>query len=141
MKPGDVLPTVNKTVLQERVNEYAEASGDLNPLHLDPEFAATTHYGRRIVHGMLVLAYISEMMGQAFGRSWLEGGRLKVRFRAPVYPGDQVATFGKVLKIVEVDDFLRLDCSVGCRNQGGEEVINGEASVTVPRDGIGSVAQ
>ena len=42
---------------------------------------------------------------------------------------------------LEVDDFLRLDCSVGCRNQGGEEVINGEASVTVPRDGIGSVAQ
>ena len=132
MKPGDTLPSVHKTVIQERVREYAQASGDHNPLHLDAEFAATTQYGRIVVHGMLVMAYISEMMALAFGRSWLDGGRLKVRFRAPVYPGDHITTFGEVRKVAEADGHLRLDCSVGCRNQGGEEVINGEASVIMP---------
>ena len=132
MKPGDSLPSVQKTVVQDRVNQYATASGDHNPLHLDPEFAATTQYGRVVAHGMLVMAYISEMMGLAFGKSWLEGGRLKVRFRAPVYPGDRITTFGEVRKVEEAGGQIRLDCSVGCRNEGGEEVINGEASVTMP---------
>ena len=131
MRPGDALPSVEKTVTQERVGEYAEASGDHNPLHLDSEFAATTQYGRIVAHGMLVMAYSSELMTLAFGKSWLEGGRLKLRFRAPVYPGDQITTFGEVRKVEEADGHLRLECSVGCRNQGGEEVINGEASVTM----------
>ena len=134
MRPGDALPSVSKVVVQEDINTYAEASGDHNPLHLDQEFAATTHYGRIVAHGMLVLAYISEMMTQAFGRHWLEAGHLKVRFRAPVYPGDRVSTFGDVLRLAEENSHIRLECTVGCRNQEGEEVINGEAWVTMPRE-------
>ncbi|MFH1560227.1 MAG: MaoC family dehydratase [Chloroflexota bacterium] len=133
MRPGDVLLPVSKTVIQEDVNAYAEASGDHNPLHLDPEFAASTHFGRVVAHGMLVLAYISEMMAQAFGRHWLETGQLKIHFRAPVYPGDRVTTFGDVLRLAEENGDVCLTCSVGCRNQDGEEVINGEAQVTIPK--------
>ena len=81
---------------------------------------------------MLVLAYVSEMMGQAFGRSWLESGRLNVHFRAPVYPGDTVSTFGEVLEVSDGDGAVRVKCAVGCRTQGGDEVINGEAWVTMP---------
>ena len=132
MKPGDALPQVSKHVTQESVGRYAEASGDLNPLHLDPEFAAGTHYRRVVAHGMLVLAYISEMMTQAFGRAWPESGRLRVRLRAPVYLPAHVTTFGEVRKSTEADGYLRLECSVGCRNEAGEEVINGDASVTIP---------
>jgi 3-hydroxybutyryl-CoA dehydratase len=134
MRLGNTLPSINKLVIQEDVNTYAEASGDHNPLHLDPEFAASTHFGRVVAHGMLVLAYISEMMVQAFGRHWLEAGHLNVRFRAPVYPGDRVATFGEVLRLAEENGHIRLECSVGCRNQDGEEVINGEAWVTMPKE-------
>ena len=132
MNPDDILPGVEKVVSQERINEYAEASRDFNPLHRDPEFAKNTHYGRVVAHGMLVLAYISEMMTQTFGRHWVESGHLKIRFRSPVFPGDSVTTFGEVLRVSEDDDGLRLECYVGCRNQDGEEVINGEASVTMP---------
>jgi 3-hydroxybutyryl-CoA dehydratase len=134
MRPGDALPSISKVVVQENINAYAEASGDPNPLHLDQKFAANTHFGQIVAHGMLVLAYVSEMMTQAFGRSWLEAGRLKVRFRAPVYPGDRVTTFGEVVSLVEEDSHIRLECSVGCRNEVGEEVINGEAWVTMPHD-------
>ncbi|MBF8267701.1 MAG: MaoC domain protein dehydratase [Dehalococcoidia bacterium] len=141
MRPGDALPSISKEVTQEAIRAYAEASGDFNPLHLDPEFAVTTHFGRPVAHGMLVLAYIGEMMALAFGKSWPESGRLKVRFRSPVYPGDRVSTFGEVLRVVEESDGqLRLECYVGCRNEGGEEVINGEASVTMTRENRGDVA-
>ena len=135
MRLGNTLPSINKLVIQEDVNTYAEASGDHNPLHLDPEFAAATHFGRVVAHGMLVLAYISEMMAQAFGRHWLETGRLKIHFRSPVFPGDSVTTFGEVLKLTEANGDVHLTCSVGCRNQDGEEVINGEAQVTMPKEG------
>ena len=132
MKAGDALPSVTKLVTQQGVNDYARASGDFNPLHLDAEFAAKSSYGRRVVHGMFVLAYVSEMMTLAFGRPWLESGRLKVRFRAPVYPESEVTTFGTVLEVLPDGDQVRLECSVGCRNQDGEEVISGTASVALP---------
>ena len=136
MSPGDTLQTVSKTVVQENINMYAEASGDHNPIHLDPDFAASTYFGRIVAHGMFVLAYVSEMMSLDFGRNWLESGRLNVHFRAPVFPGDRVATFGQVLSVAEDAGRLRVKCSVGCRNQAGEEVINGEAWVTIPGENM-----
>ncbi len=132
VKAGDPLVSVERTVTQDNIGQYAEASGDFNPLHLDPEFAATTHYGRMVAHGMLVLAYISDMMGRSFGRRWPESGRLKVRFRAPVYPGDHVTASGEVRKVSREDGLVRVDCAVRCIRLDGEEVINGEASVTMP---------
>ena len=132
MKCGETLPAVVRLVTQEKISQYAEAGGDRNPLHLDAEFAAGTNFGRIVAHGMLALAYVSEMMGLTFGRSWLESGRLSVHFRAPVYPGDTVSTFGEVVEVTEGDGTLQVKCAVGCRREGGDEVINGEAWVTMP---------
>ena len=134
MRYGEALPSVVRLVEQEKISLYAEAGGDHNPLHFDPEFAAGTHFGRIVAHGMLVLAYVSEMMALAFGRRWLESGRLNVHFRAPVFPGDTVSTFGEVVEVSEFEGALRLKCAVGCRRQGGEEVINGDAWVTMPAE-------
>ena len=49
------LTTVVKTITQEQLNQYAQASGDRNPLHLDANFARTTPFGGIIAHGMLTL--------------------------------------------------------------------------------------
>ncbi len=134
VKVGDALASLDRAVTQEGIGKYAQASGDFNPLHLDAQFAEATHYGRIVAHGMLVLAYISDMMGRSFGSHWPESGRLKVRFRAPVYPGDRVTTSGEVTRISEEGGLLRVDCAVRCCRQDGEEVINGEASVTMPSE-------
>src|SRR5947208_15027974 len=72
---GDVLPSVTKTITQAKINRYAEASGDHNPLHLDPAFAATTLFGGTIAHGRLVLAYVSEMSVAAVGAAGPRVGR------------------------------------------------------------------
>ena len=138
VRAGDALVSLERVVTQEGIGQYAEASGDFNPLHLDSQFAETTHYGRIVAHGMLVLAFISDMMGQSFGRRWPETGRLKVRFRAPVYPVDEVTASGEVLRVSDEDGVVRVECAVRCRRQDGEEVINGEASVTMPSQNIES---
>jgi 3-hydroxybutyryl-CoA dehydratase len=110
---------------------YAAVSGDSNAVHVDPEFAAGSSFGRIVAHGMLTLAFVSDMLAQAFGRSWMENGRLKVRFRAPVYPGDDVTTFGQVTGVTDEDAGRRIRCMVGCRKLDGQEVVAGEASVVL----------
>jgi 3-hydroxybutyryl-CoA dehydratase len=132
---GEQLPAITKELSQEKINEYAEASGDGNPLHTDPVFAAGTQFGGTIAHGMLVLAYISEMMAAAFGKAWLTHGRLKVRFRGAARPGDTVISSGRITTVGSVEsdrDGLRpIVCDVECRNQENEVLISGEASLRV----------
>ena len=80
---------------------------------------------------MMVLGLISEMLTVDFGQDWLDRGRLKVRFRSPVYPGDQVSTTGKITAITTTDSETKVECTIGCINGDGEYVITGEASVTL----------
>ena len=126
------LPQLKKRVTQEQVQRYARASGDFNPIHVDAAYAATTPYGRPIAHGMLLFAFLAEMMAAAFGQSWLQGGKLQVRLRAPAFPGDTVTTYGTLKDQQEAGDTLRLEYLVGLRNQQGEELASGEAAVVVP---------
>ena len=128
--PPAILPALVHTVTQAQIARYAEASGDHNPLHLDPAFAAGTQYGGTIAHGMLVMSFLSEMMTHAFGMGWLTGGKLKVRFRAPVYPGDVVTTEGSLRE--GDDESGEAAYNVACRNQSQEPVITGEARVPWP---------
>ena len=125
---GARLPVLTKHLTQDQIARYAEASGDHNPLHLDPAFAATTQFGGTIAHGMLVLAFVSEMLTAAFGRAWLDSGRLKIRFRAPARPGDTLTATGRVTKV----EGGRTICDIECRNSSGEVLIDGTAEVTLP---------
>ena len=126
---GDSLPTIVKHLSQQKINLYAEASGDYNPIHIDEAFAAKTPLGGTIAHGMLILAYASEMMTQAFGQSWLEGGKLSIRFKAPARPQDTITTSGKVDSIEEKDGIPHVNCSLECCNQNGDVVISGGAVI------------
>lgn len=126
---GAELPSLSKALTQEKIDRYAEASGDFNPIHVDPAFAAQTPFGGTIAHGMLLLAYLSEMLTAAFGPAWLSGGRMRVRFRGAARPGDMVTVSGRVERTHEVDGRLRVVCAVACRNQDGEALVTGEAEV------------
>lgn len=131
---GARLPETQKKVTQEVIDRYAEASGDFNPIHVDQAYAAQTPLGGTIAHGMLVMAYASEMMADAFGQDWLTGGRLEARFRAPARPGDVLTVGGKVLAVEPGEDHKVVRCDVIVHNQRGETVLNGEAQVKVKAD-------
>ena len=132
MNVGDRLPRVERLIDQDRVERYARASGDFNPVHVDHKFAKSSQFGRTIAHGMLIAASISEIMTTAFNMDWLRSGRMKLRFRAPVYPGDTIVAQGEIKDIREEDGKREAICSVDVRKQGGELVISGEATVSLP---------
>lgn len=129
---GAALPSVQHVLTQAQIDVYAEVSGDHNPIHIDPAYAASTPFGGTIAHGMLVLAFLSEVMTRAFGEAWLSGGRLKVRFRAPARPGDTITAEGEVRRVSERAGGHLVECGLRCRNQRGEDVITGEATVLLP---------
>ena len=122
------LPPLVKQLTQEKINRYADASGDHNPLHIDPEFAKNTMYGGTIAHGMLTLAYVSEMMTRAFGKGWRAGGKLEINFLGPVRPGDTVTAKGKVTEKTEDNGQRTVRCDVWVENPKGDKVIAGWAS-------------
>jgi acyl dehydratase len=69
------------------------------------------------------------MMTGAFGESWVEGGKLSVRFKAPARPGDTITTSGKIDSIEHKEGVAYVNCSVESCNQKGETVITGGAVV------------
>jgi 3-hydroxybutyryl-CoA dehydratase len=127
IQQGKALNPVVKHITQEKINLYAEASGDFNPIHIDKSFAARTPLGGTIAHGMLSLAYVSEMMTSAFGPSWLSRGKLRAKFKEPARPGDTLTMNGKVDCIERKDDVSYANCTYECRNQKGEMIVVGEA--------------
>lgn len=131
---GQELPVMTQRVTQEHVRQYAHASGDHNPLHLDEEFAATTQFGKPIAHGMLALALISEMMARTFGQHWLHGGGIRARFKGPVYIGEEVSIHGKVTKETEEEGRRHLSCNITLQSSEGEAVVTAVATVLLPTE-------
>jgi len=135
IQEGKALGPVAKHITQETINLYAEASGDFNPIHVDESFAAKTPFGGTIAHGMLNLAYVSEMMTLAFGQGWVSGGKLRAKFKESARPGDTLTISGRVDCIEKKDDVSYANCSFECRNQKGEIIVMGEAIVRLAGDG------
>ena len=131
-RPGDVLPQAVRHISQDNINLYAQASGDFNPIHIDEAFAASTPLGGTVAHGMLVLAYVSQMITASFGPSWLSSGRLTVRFKMPARPGDTLTIGGKVKSIDSKEGISYASCSILCSNQKGETVVSGQATARLP---------
>ena len=136
LNEGARLPEIKRSVTQENINLYAQASRDFNPIHIDEEFARKTPLGGTIAHGMLILAYLSQMMTSAFERNWLTTGKLNVRFRGPARPGDTITVSGKVRQTEEKDGENLITCDVLCQNQKGESIITGETRVRVKDENL-----
>lgn len=119
---------VSRTVTDAHVRAFAELTGDNNPVHLDEAFAATTRFGGRIAHGMLGAGLISAAIATRLpGPGSIYLGQ-SLRFTAPVRLGDTITTRIEVLEVIR----RRVRLGTVCRNQHGETVIDGEATVMIP---------
>ncbi len=125
------LPELKKNITRESIRRYAEASGDFNPIHLDEEFAKNTPAGGIIAHGMLSLAFVSQMMTQAFGEEWIKTGKLDVRFKNPARPGDTITITGKVKREIPDEKGKLIVHEIVCINQKNEAIITGDATVRI----------
>lgn len=124
---GEEIRSIKKKMTQEKINKYAEASGDYNPIHVNPEFAEKTFLGGTIAHGLMSLSYLSEILRDFFGRNWFLGGELDITFIEPTRPGDLIRARGIVREVKELEDGLEVLLEVWCENQKGQKTIVGRA--------------
>ncbi len=128
---GDDLVPIKKFITMKQILMYADASGDYNPIHVDEEFAKNSQFGKNIGHGMMVAATISELMVKNFADAWYKTGKMKMRFRSPVYPEDEIQTSGSIKKSEQIGTKTKITCSVEIVRQDGDTIISGETSVTL----------
>ncbi|MDE3011715.1 MAG: bifunctional enoyl-CoA hydratase/phosphate acetyltransferase [Pseudomonadota bacterium] len=126
--------SLTRTVGQNDIDLFAAISGDINPAHMDPQFAAGSQFGHVIVHGMWTAGLISAVLGTQLpgpGTIYLDQ---ELRFRRPVAPGDVITATVTVREKREPGRVVVLDTV--CTNQRHEAVLQGAATVLAPSEAI-----
>jgi len=117
-------------VTEQRIDQFAAASDDFNPVHMDEAFAARTAYRGRIAHGLLSASFGSAVVGTILpGAGAIYLGQT-LNFHKPVRIGDVATARVTVAAIDEAAARVVLRCEV---EVGGEVVMDGDATVRVPR--------
>ena len=130
LKVGD-RAEVTKTISESDVYLFAGITGDMNPAHVNEEYAKNTAFGKRIVHGILVCGLISNVLGNYLPGNGTIYMRQTVTFLAPVYIGDTITARVEVAE--KREEKKRVLLKTSCTNQKGEMVIDGEALISPPR--------
>lgn len=125
---GDSFST-EREVTDELIRQFADVSGDYNPIHLDEDFAAKTQFGRRIAHGALSSAFISAVLGGEFAERRIVYLSQTLKFIAPTFIGDTITARATVTKIREDRGIVFLETV--CTNQNDEITVTGEGVVMI----------
>lgn len=109
-----------------QIRQYAEATGDFNPVHLDDNYARRAGLGGVVAHGMLTMAQMAAMLTDWSG---IEGGitKLKVRFEGVVRPGDTINCTG----FIRARSEKTLVCVLEAFNDKNERILSGLAHIKI----------
>jgi 3-hydroxybutyryl-CoA dehydratase len=121
--------TMEKTVTEEDIQAFGRATGDMNPVHFDEEYAKNTLFRGRVAHGVLSIGFISAVLGMKLPGEGTIFVSAKVEFKGPVRIGDTVVTTGTVKEIGERRRVV-MDCLC---TVNGNPVVIGEALVMAPK--------
>ena len=118
-------------ITEDHVETFGRITNDLNPMHFDDEYAASTMFGKRIAHGM----YVGSLFSKLFGMDLPGEGAIYVsqslRFKRPVYFGDTITATIKVTEMNTEKNRVYFECVA--TNQEGKVVITGDAELMPPK--------
>lgn len=130
LKLGDKA-SFEKTITETDVYLYAGITGDLNPAHINEEYAKNTMFEGRIGHGMLTAGLISAVLGMKLpGPGTIYMGQ-ELRFTAPVRIGDTIKAEVEVIEMIEEKNRIKLRTT--CTSQSNDVVLDGIATVMPPK--------
>ncbi len=127
IKVGD-SETLTHTVTERDVQLFGEATGDMNPVHFDEEYARKTIFRGRVAHGALTIGFLSALLGTKLPGEGTIFVSATIEFKAPVRIGDTV-TVGATVGAVE-GRFVTLNCI--CR-VGETVVLESDIKVLGPK--------
>lgn len=127
-KKGDSA-SLERFISEDDIMHMAELSHDHNPIHVDPQYAEKTRFGRRIAHGLFCGSMISALLGNDLPGLGTIILWENMRFLLPVYIGDTI--FAQVCIEDIVPEKRRIRLSFFCRNQENQIVMSGDTEVMV----------
>src|SRR3982751_3154531 len=122
-----------RTVTEQHIQLFGEATGDMNPVHFDEEFARKTVFRGRVAHGALSIGFISALLGTQLpgeGSIFLSAS---IVFKTPVRIGDTVVTTARVREVNGRAAMMDCECTVD-----GKQVLTSEAHVLAPKRPTGA---
>ncbi len=122
-----------KTITETDIYLYAGITGDMNPAHINEEFAGNTAFKSRIAHGMLSAGLVSAILGNQLPGPGTIYLKQELAFTSPVYMGDTVTARVEVSEINQEKNKTKLKTT--CVNQKDKTVLDGEAQVMPPQKG------
>ncbi len=125
MNEGDSIPELKVTPDKYLPHRYAGASGDFNPIHLDPEFAKQVGLPGNILHGLYSMAQVARANTAAAGGDPRSLRRLQVQFRGMGVPEQEVTVSGTVKEATGA----RVVVDTGAEQAGKRIIRNGEAEL------------
>ncbi len=126
MKQGDQIPELKVTPDKYLPHRYAGASGDYNPIHIDPEFAKQVGLPGNILHGLYTMAQVARASGEAAGGA-TKLKRLSVQFRGMGFPEQEITVTGTVVE----EDEGRAVIDTVAEQDGNQIIRNARAEVEV----------
>lgn len=115
----------SKTISEADIYMFAGVTGDLNPFHINEEYAKQTFFKGRIAHGMLLAGFISTVVGCYLPGPGAIYVKQELKFLAPARIGDTITAKVVVTEVMEEENRIILDTF--CLNQDGEKVLDGQA--------------
>jgi len=113
----------SKTFTEDDMRRFIEITGDVNPLHVDDEFARKTKFGRRVLQGMLTASIFSTMVGMLLPGTGAIYRSQTLKFLLPVYLGETVTAHFVVRAVDRAKHRLEIDAWI--ENEAGQHVIEG----------------
>jgi acyl dehydratase len=128
LKAGlELGPSEWTEVAQERVNLFADATGDHQWIHVDPERAAAGPFGGTIAHGFLTLSLLPQwtfaLMHVEDASAAINYGLNRVRFPAPVPVGSRVRASYRIADVAEVEGGVQITTVATVEREGGEKPV------------------
>ena len=116
-------------ITESMIQEFANISGDVNPLHMDTKFAESSSFKKRIVHGMLLATFFSQLVGMYLpGKNALYFSQT-LNFRSPCYIGDEIEVVGEVTEKSDSTQIITVSTSIF--NKSKTCLIDGIAKIIV----------
>lgn len=112
---------------EKEVQLFSELSGDINPIHLDAEYAKKTIFKKQIVHGFLVGSLISQVIANQLPGNGSVYLYQDMKFKKPVYFGEEIVCEVEVIEIIPEKSHIKLKTT--CYKEGNVIVIEGVALV------------
>lgn len=113
-------------ITDKMVRQFAEMSGDNNPIHLDDAYAATTRFKKRIAHGMILGSLVSRLLNEKIGSGGIYLAQT-LKFKNPVYIDDEITFELEVTKLHMTRGMGIIETTA--KNSQGDVVLKGEATI------------